>query len=283
VNDAPALKKADIGVAMGMTGTDVSKEAADIILTDDNFASIVNAVEEGRAVYANIKKFTSYIFTSNTPEAVPFILFAFSRARIPLALNVMHILAVDLCTDMAPALALGAEKPEPGVMDRPPRPIKEHVITRSLLMRAYAWLGPVQALATMAAFYYMYWTSGYWGQWLDLPASGELYRAATAMALAAVVTTQIGNLFAHRTERISAFKISWFNNRLIWIGIASELFFIALIVYVPFLHSLIGTASFPVENWLFLFAWTPALLVLDEIRKALLNWRTQHTINVTER
>ncbi|MCB9078802.1 MAG: cation-transporting P-type ATPase [Anaerolineaceae bacterium] len=283
VNDAPALKKADIGVAMGLTGTDVSKEAADIILTDDNFASIVNAVEEGRAVYANIKKFTSYIFTSNTPEAVPFILFAFSRARIPLALNVMHILAVDLCTDMAPALALGAEKPEPGIMDRPPRPIKEHVITRSLLIRAYAWLGPVQALATMAAFYYMYWTSGYWGQWLDLPASGELYRAATAMALAAVVTTQIGNLFAHRTERISAFKISWFNNRLIWIGIASELFFITLIVYVPFLHGLIGTASFSVENWLFLFAWTPALLVLDEIRKALLNWRAQHTIQVTER
>ena len=275
VNDAPALKKADIGVAMGLTGTDVSKEAADIILTDDNFASIVNAVEEGRAVYANIKKFTSYIFTSNTPEAAPFILFAFSRARIPLALNVMHILAIDLCTDMAPALALGAEKPEPGVMDRPPRNIKEHVITRSLLIRAYVWLGPVQALATMAAFYYMYWTSGYWGQWLDLPASGTLYQAATAMALAAVVTTQIGNLFAHRTERISAFKISWFNNRLIWIGIASELFFITLIVYVPFLQRLIGTASFPLENWVFLFAWTPALLVIDEIRKALLNWRAQ--------
>ena len=281
VNDAPALKKADIGVAMGLTGTDVSKEAADIILTDDNFASIVNAVEEGRAVYANIKKFTSYIFTSNTPEAVPFILFAFSRARIPLALNVMHILAVDLCTDMVPALALGAEKPEPGVMDRPPRNIKEHVITRSLLIRAYVWLGPMQSLATMAAFYYMYWTSGYWGQWLDLPASGALYRAATAMALAAVVTTQIGNLFAHRTERISAFKISWFSNRLVWIGIASELIFIALIVYVPFLQRLIGTESFPIEHWVFLFAWAPALLVIDEIRKALLNWRTQPTIQVT--
>ena len=102
VNDAPALKKADIGVAMGISGSDVAKEAADMILTDDNFASIVNAVEEGRAVYANIKRFTSYIFTSNTPEAVPFIIFALSGARIPIALNVMHILAIDLAPTLSP-------------------------------------------------------------------------------------------------------------------------------------------------------------------------------------
>ena len=273
VNDAPALKKADIGVAMGLTGTDVAREAADIILTDDNFASIVNAVEEGRAVYANIKKFTSYIFTSNTPEIVPFVLFAFSRTRIPLALNVMHILAVDLGTDMAPALALGAEPPEPGVMDRPPRNLKEHVITLPLLLRAYVWLGPLQSLATMAAFYYLYWNNGYWGQWLDLPGDGEIYRAATGMALAAVVTTQIGNLFAHRAERNSIFRMSWFSNRLIWIGITTELIFIILVIYVPFLQNLIGVAPFSVAYWLFLFAWTPSLLVVDEIRKALLRWQ----------
>ena len=120
VNDAPALKKADIGVAMGIRGSDVAKEAAAMILTDDNFASIVSAIEEGRAVYANIKKFVTYIFSSNIPEIVPFI--AFVLFRIPLPLTVMQILAVDLGTDLVPALGLGTERPEPGIMDKPPRP-----------------------------------------------------------------------------------------------------------------------------------------------------------------
>ena len=274
VNDAPALKKADIGVAMGITGTDVAKEAADMILTDDNFASIVNAIEEGRAVYDNIKKFTTYIFTSNTPEAVPFILFAFSRATIPLALNVMQVLSIDLGTDIMPALALGAEPPEPGVMERQPRNLKSHVIDLPLLLRAYVWLGPVQSLAAMVAFYYQYWTHGYWGQFFNLPASGPLYRSATAMALAAVVTTQIGNLFAQRSERTSIFHLPWFENRLMWIGIATETVLIALIVYVPGLQSFIGTEAFPVSNWVFLFAWTPALFLIDELRKWILRSRS---------
>jgi P-type Ca2+ transporter type 2C len=275
VNDAPALKKADIGVAMGLGGTDVAKEAADMILTDDNFASIVNAVEEGRAVYANIKKFATYIFTSNTPEAVPFIVFALSRGLIPLALTVMEILSVDLGTDMFPALALGAEPPEPGVMDRPPRNLKDHVITRDLLLRAYVWLGLPQSIATMAAFYFMYWTNGYWGQWINLPGDGWLYRAATTMALAAVVCTQIGNVFTQRSERISFFKLPLFNNRLLWIGVASELLLIFGITYLPFLQNLIGTAAFPLRNWLFLFALTPTLLVVDEIRKLWLRRTTK--------
>jgi magnesium-transporting ATPase (P-type) len=273
VNDSPALKKADIGVAMGLTGTDVAKEAADMILTDDNFASIVNAVEEGRSVYANIKKFTTYIFTSNAPEAVPFILFALSGARIPLALNVMHVLSIDLGTDIVPALALGAELPEPGVMDRPPRNLKEHVITRPLLLRAYFWLGLVEGAAAMAAFYFMYWTNGYWGRWIDLPASGPLYQAATAMALAAVVTSQIGNLFAQRSERVSAFRIPLLNNRMLWAGIATELGLVLLIVYVPLFQNFIGVSAFPLKNWLFLFAWAPVLLLVDEALKLWLRWR----------
>jgi magnesium-transporting ATPase (P-type) len=270
VNDAPALKKADIGVAMGFAGTDVAKEAADMILTDDNFASIVNAIEEGRAVYANIRKFTTYIFTSNAPEAVPFILFALSGARIPLALNIMQVLSIDLGTDIMPALALGAEPPEPGVMDKPPRDLKEHVITRSLLLRAYVWLGGVQSLAAMAAFYYMYWMNGHWGKWIDLPSSGALYGAATAMALSAVVTTQIGNLFSQRSERASIFRLPLFHKKLLWIGIGVELLLVLLIDYAPFFQKIMGTAAFPLRNWWFLFAWTPALLLVDEFRKLLM-------------
>jgi Ca2+-transporting ATPase len=282
VNDAPALKKADIGVAMGIAGTDVAKEAAVMILTDDNFASIVNAIEEGRGVYANIKKFISYIFTSNTPEAVPFILWALSRGRIPLALNVMQVLSIDLGTDMVPALALGNEPPEQGLMDMPPRNTTEHVINRFLVIRAYLFLGLIQSFAAMAAFYFMYWINGYWGQWLDLPSTGILYQAATAMTLGAVVTTQIGNLFAQRTERTSALRLPWFNNRMLWIGIVSELLIVSLIIYVPVFQQIFGTASFPLVNWVFLFAWTPSLLLADEFRKTLLRRREKERDYLSE-
>ena len=268
VNDAPALKKADIGVAMGISGSDVAKEAASMILMDDNFGSIVNAIEEGRAVYENIKRFTTYIFTSNTPEAVPFIAHALSAARIPIALNVMHVLAVDLGTDIVPALALGAEPPEDGTMHRAPRKLTEHLITRSLLSRAYLILGPVQALAAMAAFYFYYWTNGYAGQWIDLPGSGPVYRAATSMALAAVVFTQIGNLFAQRSTRRSIFKTPLFNNKLIWYGILSEILIILAIVYVPFMQRFIGTGSFEPKYWLFHLLWIPSLPLADAVRKA---------------
>ncbi len=275
VNDAPALKKADIGIAMGRAGTDVAKEAADMILTDDNFASIVHAVEEGRAVYANIKKFVSYIFTSNTTEAVPFILFVLSGGRIPPALNVMQLLSVDLGTDLVPALALGAEPAEADTMERPPRNLHEHVITWPLNLRARFWLGLPQSLAALAAFYCMYWTNGYWGQWLDLPASGPLYRAATAMTLASIVVTQIGNLFAQRTESLPVFQMRWGRNRLVWVGIATELTLIVLLVYMPVLQRLFDMAPFPLQNWLFLFAWTPTLLLADAGRKALVRHRAR--------
>lgn len=269
VNDAPALKKADIGVAMGVAGTDVAKEAADIILLDDNFASIVAAVEEGRAVYDNIKKFTTYILTSNTPEAVPFVAFALSGGRIPIALDVMHILAIDLGTDLAPALALGAEKPEPDVMERPPRSLRAHLIDRRLLIRSYLWLGPLQAAFVMAAFFAAYRLAGL-PAGSDLPAEGPLYQAATAMALAAVVFTQIGNLFAQRSARLSLFRIGVRGNHLLWWGVLSELVLIGLIVYLPALQSVIGTAPFPVSGWAWLLLGIPLLPLADEARKAVL-------------
>jgi len=276
VNDAPALRKADIGVAMGLAGTDVAKESADMILLDDNFASIVGAIEEGRGVYAAIKRFVGYIFTSNTPEAWPFILFAFSGGRIPLALPVMQVLAIDLGTDMAPALALGAEPPEPGVMDRPPRSLGDHVITRGLLVRSLLYLGTIQSIVALSAFFLFYWTNGYAGQWLDLPASGPIYAAATAMTLASIVMTQVGNLFAHRTDRISILRLGrqrLLGNRLIWVGIAVELVLILLLVYTPVANAIFGTAPFAPAYWLYLVIWLPVLLVADELRKAVVRRR----------
>jgi Ca2+-transporting ATPase len=268
VNDAPALKRADIGVAMGLVGTDVAKEAADVILLDDNFASIVGAVEEGRAVYENIRRFTTYILTSNTPEAVPFVVFALSGGRIPIALDVMHILAVDLGTDMVPALALGAEPPQPGLMDRPPRAASDHVIDRRLLVRAYGWLGPPQAAFVMAAFFFQYWTNGFEGQWFDLPATGSAYRAAAAMALAGVVATQIGNLFTQRAGT-AGFLAGARANRMLWWGIGSELAVIAALVYVPWFNDVFGTAPFPAQNWLWLMIGIPLLPLVDTVRKRL--------------
>ncbi|MCL6431590.1 MAG: cation-transporting P-type ATPase, partial [Anaerolineae bacterium] len=270
VNDAPALKRADIGVAMGISGTDVAKEAADMILTDDNFASIVNAIEEGRAVYSNIKKFTTYIFSSNVPEALPFIAFVFSGGRIPLPLTVMQILAVDLGTDMVPALGLGADLPEPGVMDGPPRSIKTHLIDLKLLARAYLWLGMFEGIFAMLAFYWVYWTRGYFGRIMPLPGPAEaplLYATATAATLSSIVPGQIANVFACRSERASILRIGFLNNRLILLGILTELALIAAIDYLRPLQIVFGTAPLRLTDWLFLFTITPMLLAAEEGRK----------------
>jgi len=265
VNDAPALKVADIGVAMGIAGTDVAKEAADMILTDDNFASIVHAIEEGRAVYDNIRRFVAYIFTSNMPELIPFILFVLFK--IPLALTVMQILAIDLGTDMIPALALGTEAPEPGIMKRPPRSQKERLVTGRLLLRAQVFLGSIQATAAMAAFYFLYWSHG-WRPGMPMDDSGPLWVLATTMTFGAVVTTQIGNGFAQRSNVQSIFKIGFFSNRFLLWGIASELAVLAILVYVPALHGVFNTGPLTLwPDWAFLLALTPTLLIADEIRK----------------
>ncbi|MCG2796740.1 MAG: cation-transporting P-type ATPase [Actinomycetia bacterium] len=273
INDAPALKAADIGVAMGVSGTDVAKEAADMILTDDNFASIVSAVEEGRAVFDNIKRFVTYILASNIPEIVPFLLFVI--ARIPLPLTVMQILAVDLGTDLVPALALGTEKPEKGVMEKPPRSSHERLLNMRLLARAYGFLGPIEALACMAGFYFVYWQSNLRiptgaAARLVMEVKNPVYVMATTACLATIVTTQIGNGFACRTTRESIFKVGFTSNRFYLLGIASELAFIAIFIYVPPFNNLFGLKPLSAETWLFMFAWTPVIFFASEARKSII-------------
>lgn len=264
VNDAPALKRADIGVAMGVAGTDVAKEAAEMVLTDDNFASIVYAIEEGRAVYDNIRRFITYIFASNIPQIVPFILFV--MFGIPLPLTVLQILAIDLGTDLVPALALGSEPPEADVMDRPPRPRGKRLLDLPLLSRAYFFLGPIEAAVAMLAYYYMYYQNG-WRPGEMLADQGQVYVLATTMVLAAIVAMQIGNGFAVRTERTSILQKGFFSNKFYLWGIVSEIVVIFILVYTPFLQPIFHTAPLQATDWLFLFAFTPAILIADEIRK----------------
>ncbi|NWJ45639.1 MAG: cation-transporting P-type ATPase [Chloroflexi bacterium] len=278
VNDAPALKKAHIGVAMGQAGTDVAKEAADMVLTDDNFASIVNAVEEGRAIYSNIRKFAMYVFNSNMAEAVPFVAMLFSRGAIPLPLTVMQVLAIDLGTDMVPAIGLGTEPPEAGVMELPPRSQKEPLLNPKLLARALLWYGLIESIASMSAYFFLNWRFGWPG--VPLAAEGtEIYRLATTMTLAGVVATQVGAVFVCRTERNSVFKIGFFKNRLVLIGIVVELGLLVSLVYLPFMQGLFNTAPLDIIDWLFVFAWTPVIFFADEARKLWWRWRNRQQIN----
>ncbi|MBI1903768.1 MAG: cation-transporting P-type ATPase [Planctomycetia bacterium] len=265
VNDAPALKRADIGVAMGMTGTDVAREAADMVLADDNFASIVAAVEEGRSVFDNIRKFITYIFASNVPEAVPFI--AFVLFKIPLPLTVMQILAVDLGTDILPALSLGAERPEAGVMSRGPRPRREPLLNAATLLRAYGWLGVIEAALCMAGYYAAYLLAG-WRPGLPMDGTGALYLTATTMSLAGIVACQVGNLLACRSERQSVLQTNWGRNRLIWLGLAAELAILLVLMHAPLLSGVFGLTLLSWRHWALLATFPVVLLVLEELRKA---------------
>jgi sodium/potassium-transporting ATPase subunit alpha len=264
VNDAPALKTADIGIAMGLSGTDVAREAADIVLLDDHFATIVNAIEEGRAVFENIRKFLTYILTSNIPELIPYL--AFVLFRIPLPLTIIQILAVDLGTDMLPALALGAEKPHPDVMNRPPRRRNERLLSWPLLARAYLFLGPLEALGALAVFFFVL-NAGGWS-YGDLPGPLDpLYLQATTACLAAIVLAQMVNVFVCRHPLLPAWRFPLFENRLLLAGLATEGLLLLIIVYTPLGNRWFGTAPLPADVWLFALPFALLLGIAEETRK----------------
>lgn len=265
VNDAPALKHADIGIAMGLSGTDVAREAADMVLLDDNFASIVAAVEEGRAVFANIRKFLTYILTSNIPEVVPYL--AFVLLKIPLPLTIVQILAVDLGTDMLPALGLGAEKPHPHLMRQPPRSRNVRLLNWPLLARAYGFLGVMEAIAAMAAFFFVL-NQGGWHHGMVLSPQDPLYLRATTGCLAAIVVMQVVNVFLCRSGRDSAFAPGIWGNKILLVGLVVEAAAILFITYTPWGNALFGCAPLAASVWLFILPFALGMLAIEETRKA---------------
>jgi sodium/potassium-transporting ATPase subunit alpha len=264
VNDAPALKSAHIGIAMGIAGTDVAKAAADMILLDDNFASIVNAIEEGRAVFANIRKFLTYILTSNIPELIPYL--AFVLFKIPLPLTIIQILAVDLGTDMLPALALGAEPPDPGLMQVPPRPAHERLLSWPLLARAYLWLGMLEAAVALTVFFFVLQRAG-WHYGDMFEKYDPIYLQATSACLAAIVVAQMVNVFLCRHPSKTGWSISYAKNRLLLFGLVAELGLILLITYSPLGNKLFATNEFEPLVWGVIVVLALGFGALEETRK----------------
>jgi len=281
VNDAPALRRADIGVGMGLAGTDVAREASTMVLTDDNFATIAVAVEAGRQVYDNVRKFIQYIFAHATPEVAPFLVFALAGGAIPLPLTVMQLLAFDVGSETLPSLALGRDPIEPGAMERPPRPPSEGVIQPPMLVRAWLFLGVMVAVLSLAGFFYVLTQAG----WAPGDPVGEhsplhhAYLQATTMTFMGMIAGQIGTAFAVRTRRASLLSIGVFSNRYLLLAIFAELLLAAVFVYAPPLQELLGTAALPPYYLALLIPYPFIVWGADELRRWLVR---RHTVPSAE-
>ncbi|WNV87451.1 cation-transporting P-type ATPase [Umezawaea sp. Da 62-37] len=268
VNDGPALRAADIGVAMGASGTDVAREAADLVLLDDHFGTIVAAVELGRATYANIRRFLTYHLTDNVAELTPFVVWALSGGQIPLALTVLQILALDIGTDLLPALALGTERPNPRTMRGPAR--TGSLIDKSVLRRAFGVLGPTEALAAMTAFALVLLAGGWV---LGTTADAAVLATASGTAFAAVVVGQLANAFACRSATRPVGLAGLRGNRLLIYAVLFELAILAVFLLVPPLPELLGGALPSPLGWALVIAAAPAVILADTAYKAVVRAR----------
>jgi len=264
VNDAPALKGADVGIAMGLAGTDVAREAAQVILLDDNFASIVAGIEEGRTIFANIRKFTNYVLVSNGPEIIPYLIYIIFP--VPLALTVIQILLIDLGTDIIPSMALGQEPADRDVMRQPPRRAGNNLLTWPLMSHSYLFLGLIEAAFALGLFFWVL-TAGGWHYGMELAASDPLYQSATGITLSSIMLMQIGNLLGRRSATGSGLDMGIFANPLLLLGIVLELFFSWAVLYWPAVGGIIGTG--PVSGEIYAIAVSGIFVIfgLDYLRK----------------
>jgi Ca2+-transporting ATPase len=262
-NDAPSLKEADVGVAMGVSGTDVAREAADIILLDDSFESIVKAVESGRAIYENIRKFIVYVFSHNWAELIPYVLYAL--LGIPLPLLVVQILAIDLAIDVIPSLALSREPPEAGIMQEPPRSIRERLFTSKVFLRSL-YIGAIIAVGAMVGCLSA-WMAGGWHFGMPLPSDSPVYIKGVTMTFAGIVVAQVGNVLACRTSKVSIFKTKLSTNKWIILGIVAQLSILSFLIYVPLMQQFFGTTALGIWDWAFLASLALMVIFAEEIRK----------------